>query len=631
MPELITHRRPVPFEQVTIQDAFWAPRLRANRERGLGAVYQQLVKTGRLDAYDLDWVPGSDHPQPHVFWDSDVAKWVEGACYSLINQPDGQLREKVEGVVNRILSAQGQDGYLNPHFTVVAPDQRWANLRDKHELYCAGHLIEAAVAHHSVTGDRRFLDGMERFANLIGKVFGPGERQKRGYPGHEELELALVKLYQHTGKRKYLDLAAYFIEERGRQPHYFDIEARQRGEDPGTYWAKSHAYTQSQRPVREQDAVVGHAVRAMYLYAGMADLTAETGDATLLTVLQRLWKDLTRHKLYLTGGIGPSRENEGFMGAFDLPNEAYAETCAAIGLAFWAQRMLQMDLDSCYADVMERVLYNGLLSGVSLAGDNFYYENPLASEGDHHRQPFYACACCPPNINRLLPALGEYLYSAGPGEIDVHLYVQSRAKIDLDGATLAIIQETDYPWDGVVCFGFEMQAPRAFALKLRKPGWCREWQIYLNGEEVPSAGKIEQGYCVLSREWQPGDRLRLQWAMPAGLVYPHPHIRADIGKAAIIRGPLVYCLEEVDQEVPLKRIFLTRHAAFDSEYRPDVLEGVVMVNGTGKGVNLEDWGNALYRQQPPEYRDAAICAVPYFAWGNRQAGAMRVWLPLTLG
>ena len=624
-----SQRKPVPFEHVKIEDAFWAPRMQANRQRGLEAVYQQLAETGRLDAYALDWAPGSDGLQPHVFWDSDVAKWVEGACYSLINHPDKRLLEKVEIVVGKILSAQGEDGYLNPHFTVVAPGQRWTNLRDKHELYCAGHMIEAAIAHHRATGERRFLDGMLRYADLIHRVFGPKKGQKRGYPGHEELELALIKLYRHTWEREYLDLAAYFIEERGQSPYYFDTEARARDEDPADYWAKTHAYTQSHRPVREQTTVVGHAVRAMYLYAGMADLAAETRDASLLEALQRLWVDLTAHKLYLTGGIGPSRENEGFREAYDLPNrEAYAETCAAIGLVFWAQRMLQLDLDSTYADVMERALYNGLLSGVSFSGDRFFYENPLASEGNHHRQKFFTCSCCPPNINRFLPTLGGYLYSVGPKEINVHLYVHSKAKIELEDGALTIIQQTDYPWDGIVCLRFEMRVSRTFTLKLRKPSWCLRGRVYLNGRDVSAEGDVERGYFALTREWQPGDQLRLQWAMPAGLVYPHPRICADIGKAALMRGPLVYCLEAADQEVPLDQIFLPGNGTFDSEFRPDVLEGLVVVSGQATRVDSNDWGEVLYRQEPPRFESVPFRAIPYYAWDNREAGAMRVWLPL---
>ncbi|MFW5713062.1 MAG: glycoside hydrolase family 127 protein, partial [Brevefilum sp.] len=320
---------------------------------------------------------------------------------------------------------------------------------------------------------------------------------------------------------------------------------------------------------------------------------------------------------------------EGFRGAYDLPNrDAYAETCASIGLVFWAHRMLQIDLDSGYADVMERAFFNGLLSGVSLDGARYFYENPLSSEGDHHRQSFYSCSCCPPNVNRLLPTIGEYLYSITPDEIDIHLYVQSQAVLEMDKGPLTIVQETDYPWDGIVCINFEMEAARIFTLKLRKPGWCLEWQIYLNGVEISTLGSIERGYFVLSREWQPGDRLRLQWAMPAALVYPNPQIRADIGKAALVRGPLVYCLEEQDQIVALDQIYLSENAVFDSEFRPDVLEGVVVVTGSAKVVDAEDWGHALYRPRPPRYKSVPFRAIPYFAWDNRDGGAMRVWMPL---
>lgn len=625
-------RSVVPFDHVKITDAFWSPRMAANRQRGLEVVYQQLLKTGRLDAYDLDWTAESNKQPPHVFWDSDVAKWVEGVCYCLINHPDDALREKVEKVVDRILSAQGEDGYLNPHFTVVQPGGRWTNLRDKHELYCAGHLIEAAITHHRATGSRRFLDGMLRYADLIERTFGRGVNQLRGYPGHEEIELALIKLYRHTGNSRYLALAAYFIDERGRLPHYFDLEARRRGENPANYWAKSHAYTQSHRPVREQDMVVGHAVRAMYLYSGMADLALETGDEVLWRVLQTLWEDLTQHKLYLTGGIGPSRENEGFTGLYDLPNRnAYAETCAAIGLVFWAHRMLQLDLDSQYADVMEQALYNGLLSGVSLAGDRFFYENPLSSEGEHHRQAFYTCSCCPPNLNRVLPTIGEYLYSVGEGEVDVHLYMQSQAQLDLQGETLAILQETDYPWDGIVCLHFEMKAPMSFKLKLRKPGWCRESRAFLNGYALDLEGVLEKGYFVLERTWQPGEVLRLQFAMPAELVYPHPRIAADVGKAALRRGPLIYCLEAVDQLAPVELLRFPTRASFDSEFRPDILGGVVVVTGSALLVDMEAWGASLYRGDPPGYVPIPFRAIPYFAWDNRAAGPMRVWLPLAPG
>jgi len=621
-------RKPLPFSQVNINDSFWAPRMAANRKRGLEAVYQQLYYTGRLAAYDLDWTPSSDRPQPHVFWDSDVAKWLEGACYSLITYSDEALKAKVEDVVDRILSAQGEDGYLNPHYTVVEPDARWSNLRDKHELYCAGHLIEAAIAHHRTTGEPRFLNGMQRYADLIERTFGPGSDQLHGYPGHEELELALVKLYRHIGEKRYLDLAGYFVEERGRTPHYFDLEARRRGDDPADYWAKTHAYTQSHRPVREQHEVTGHAVRGMYLYSAMADLAAELNDPTLLATLKDLWEDLATHKLYLTGGIGPSSANEGFTTLYDLPNrDAYAETCAAIGLVFWAKRMLELDLDSRYADVMERALYNGILSGVSLQGDRFFYENPLASDGTHHRQPFYACSCCPPNINRIMPTIGEYIYSIDESEIAAHLYIQSEASFNLRENTIEIIQKTDYPWDGIVCLQVKPDKPLSFTLKLRYPGWCHEGRVYLNGDLIDVQPNLHKGYISLTREWQPKDELRLQWVMPVTLVYAHPEVLADVDRVALMRGPLVYCLEAIDQSVPVRHLRLPRETTFDTHFDPNLLEGVITIHGRAKVIKSEAWGQALYRPEPPELKDVPFRAIPYYAWDNRQAGEMLVWLP----
>lgn len=621
-------RRHVSFEQVKITDNFWSPRIAANRDRGLYAVHHQLRTTGRLKVYDLDWRPGTNKPAPHVFWDSDVAKWLEGASYSLITHPDKALQRKVEDVVDRILSAQGEDGYINPHFTVVAPDGRWSNLRDHHELYCAGHLIEAAIAHHRATGDPRFLEGVRRYADLIDRTFGWGKEQRRGYPGHEEIELALVKLFRYTGEKRYLELASFFIEERGTQPHYFDLEAQARGERPADYWAGRHAYTQSHLPVREQTEVVGHAVRAMYLYCAMADLAGELGDESLFQTLQVLWKDLVSHKMFLTGGIGSSRTNEGFTRPYDLPNQdAYAETCAAIGLIFWAHRMLAIDLDSQYADVLERVLYNGMLSGVSLRGDEFFYVNPLASDGSHHRQRFFTCSCCPPNINRILPVIGEYIYSVGMNDIAVHLYIQNETTINLNDEPITLIQETDYPWDGVVCIRCKVKNPIYFSLRLRKPGWCKEARMYLNAEPVEIQSRLDQGYITLSREWQTGDEIQLHWLMPVARIYAHPDVRADINRTALMRGPLVFCLEAMDHSVPLHHLRLPRKAPLESTFEPDLLEGVVTICAQACAVDCRCWEDALYKTSLPALMQVPIKGIPFYAWDNRQAGAMQVWIP----
>jgi len=621
------NRIPVPFPQVTITDAFWAPRQAANRDHGLWAVYQQLQATGRIAAYNLDWQPGSDQPQPHVFWDSDVAKWLEGACYSLITHPDPALKAEVEHVVDRILSAQQPDGGINPYFTVVAPQDRWTNLRDRHELYCAGHLIEAAIAHHQATGDPRFLHAIRRYADLIDRKFGPDDDQIHGYPGHEELEFALIKLYRHTGEKHYLEKARYFIEERGREPHYFDLEARARGEAENRPAPRPLEYWQAHKPVREQTEVVGHAVRAMYMYSAMADLAYETQDPSLLVTLRTLWHDLTSKKMYLTGGIGSSGSNEGFTQAYHLPNhDAYAETCAAIGLIFWAQRMLQLDLQSTYADVMERALYNGMLSGISLHGDRFFYENPLASHGDHHRQAFFKCSCCPPNLNRILPAVGGLMYSQTSQEIVAHLYIGSAATFNLEGGQVTLIQETDYPWDGVVCMRFKMNQPLNFTLKLRYPGWCQEARLYLNGEAISIGDHLEQGYICLDRQWAPGDEVRLQFVMAVTRVYAHPMVKANLGRVALMRGPLVYCLEEADHLVPLAAIRLPREAGFDCQFNPDLLDGVITIQATANAVDLSGEGQPLYQPTPPRTQPVKMTAIPYYAWDNRAPGEMRVWL-----
>ncbi len=475
---------PLPFTAVSIDDEFWAPRLRVNREHTIPTEYRQCRDTGRIDAFRLNWKPGSE-PVPHIFWDSDVAKWIEAASYSLATHPDPELRALLDEVITLIASAQQPDGYLNTHFSVVEPEKRWTNLRDKHELYCAGHLIEAAVAHYQATGKRSLLEVLCRYADHIDRTFGPRPGQKRGYPGHEEIELALVKLFQATGERRYLELSKYFIDERGQQPHYYDLEAVARGDDPRSYRFKTYAYLQAHVPVREQTEVVGHAVRAMYLYSAMTDLARETDDQSLLAACERLWQNLCLQNMYITGGIGPEAANEGFTSNYDLPNEtAYAETCAAIGLVFWSQRLLQLACDSRYADVLERALYNGVLSGVSLDGEKFFYENPLASQGGHHRQAWFDCACCPPNLARLFASLGQYIYAQHDHEMVVHLYIQGSASFQIAGQNVRLRQQTRYPWEGSVLLHLDMEQPTSFALRLRIPGWCHSAKLSVNGEPI---------------------------------------------------------------------------------------------------------------------------------------------------
>ena len=364
MIENIQRLEAIPLQNIKIEKGLLGERQATIRNRTIPAIYHQMKITGRLDAWRLDWKPGQR--KPHIFWDSDAGKWIEATAYSLITSPNPEFEKQVDEVVELIEGAQQPDGYLNIFYTAVEPQNRWRNLRDQHEMYCAGHLIEGAVAYHQATGKSKLLDVMRRYADHIDSVFGPDEGQKRGYPGHPELEMALVRLYRETGEKRYLNLSKYFIDERGQQPHYFDHEARERGDAPENFWAKTYHYCQAHIPVREQKTATGHAVRACYLYSGIADIAAETGDSELLEVSRSIWDDLTQHAMYVTGGLGPAHANEGFTFPYDLPNEsAYAETCASISLAFWAKRMFHLDPDSRYIDVIERALYNGILSGVS--------------------------------------------------------------------------------------------------------------------------------------------------------------------------------------------------------------------------------------------------------------------------
>ncbi len=626
MPAPTRQLRPFELSDVKIEDAFWAPRLETNRRVTIPHIYQMYKATGRIEALKLEWKPGQDNP-PHIFWDSDVAKWLEAASYSLATHPDPELEKLLDDVIGLIADAQQSDGYLNVHYTVVAPDKRWTNLRDRHELYCAGHLMEAGVAHYRATGRRTLLDVVSRYADYIDSVFGPGKRI--GYPGHEEIELALIKLYRATGEKRYLELSRYFIDERGKQPHFFNAEAEARGDDPKRFRHASYEYNQSHLPVREQSEAVGHAVRAMYLYSGMADLAAEIGDEALLEACRRLWDSATLRKMYITAGVGARRQGESLGEDYDLPNEsAYAETCAAIGLVFFAHRMLQIEGDGRYADVMERALYNGALSGVSLDGSKFFYVNPLASAGGHHRQEFFSCSCCPPNIARLLASLGTYVYSAGDDAMYVHLYVGGEGTAEIAGQQVTLTQHTNYPWDGDVRITVSTAEPLTFALVLRIPGWCARHTLKVNGRSV--AARVEKGYARLRRRWSDGDRVELTLAMPVERVAAHPRVLENVGRVALQRGPMVYCLEQRDHSADVRSILLPDKAKLTARFDKKLLGGVTVIAGSAVTPSLVGWQRHPYRAaRNAKMRRAPIKAVPYCLWDNRQAGAMMVWLPQT--
>jgi uncharacterized protein len=621
---------PVPFTQVRIADTFWAPRIDINRRATTPAEYDMCERTGRISAWDLTWRPGDPDP-PHIFWDSDVAKWIEAASYTLATHADPALDALLDKVIDQIAKAQQPDGYLNTHYILVEPEKRWSNLRDCHELYCAGHMIEAAVAHHQATGKRTLLDVLCRYADHIGATFGRAPGQKRGYCGHEEIELALIKLWRATGERRYFELARYFVDERGTQPYYFDVEARARGEDPAAYWAKSYAYCQAAVPVREQTEVTGHAVRAMYLYSAMADLANETGDEALLQTCERLWDDLCLSRMYLTGGIGPSASNEGFTTPYDLPDEtAYAETCAAVGLVFWNHRMLQFAGNGRYADVMERALYNGTIGGVSLDGRGFFYVNPLASRGKHHRQGWFDCACCPPNIARLIASVGGYLYSQGENDAWVHLYAQGEGELVISNASLKLRQTTRYPWDSDIKIEVGIDQPRDFTLHLRIPGWCAKWTVAVNQLPITNY-QFSNGYIAITRTWSPGDVVNLNLEMRVQYAQANPNVHQMLGRVALQRGPVVYCLEGVDHPgVALDDILLRGDVPaadlFQPEWRPELLGGVTVLRGQGAVGADPEWGGALYRFKSAQVKPVEVIAVPYCTWDNRAPGEMRVWM-----
>jgi hypothetical protein len=548
--------------------------------------------------------------------DSDLYKALEAAAYSLATHPDAGLELRVETLIAKLAAAQQQDGYLNSYYTVVEPERRWTNLRDNHELYCAGHLFEAAVAHYRATGRRSFLDVATKLADNIDRTFGPGKRM--GYPGHPEIELALVKLEQVTGERRYFELARFFVEARGRQffaeEHGIPLERYD-----GSYW-------QDDVPIVEHRGIKGHAVRAAYLLSGATDVVAETGDAGLLRMLRRVWRNTTERNLYVTGGIGPSAHNEGFTEDYDLPNlTAYQETCASVALAQWSHRLALLHGDAGYADVMERSLYNGVLAGVSLDGTRFFYVNPLESRGAHQRSEWFGCACCPPNVARTLASLGGYAYAHDERAVHVNLYVQGETSVQLADGPVKVRVATDYPWDGKVKLVPEFSGSRKFELRLRVPGWCEGARVSVNGMRIEEP-VVGRGYIRLSRTWRSGDVVELDLPMPVRRMVANPKVTANAGRVAFQRGPLVYCFEQRDQAVALQAVSVPRAAEFIAEHDPQLLGGVVTLRGWGRKMPELDWRGQLY-QAAAEPVQVPLIAVPYYAWANREARAMRVWVP----
>lgn len=629
--------RPVQINQVALTGGFWKKRQDVNRRITLPIEYEQCKQTGRIDAFALKWKPGMPN-QPHHFWDSDLAKWIEAAGYSLATHPDPKLRKAVDQVIDLVCSAQQPDGYLNVFYTVVQPGKRWTNLRDMHELYCAGHLMEAAVAYAQGTGDRKLLDCLCRYADHIASTFGPASGQKRGYCGHPEVELALMRLYRQTGQKRYLDIARFFVTERGRSPHYFGIEAKARGEEAINHLGQKLEYFMADKPLTRQKNIEGHAVRALYLLSGAIDVAAETHDAALWQTCQRLFASATRRRMYVTGGVGSMRHNERFTADYDLPNEtAYAETCAAIALVMAAHRMLMVQPDRQYGDVMERALYNGVMSGVSLKGDSFFYANPLevdydalTTEAEHlsaRRKKWFGCSCCPPNVARILASLNQYIYATSDDTLYVHLYAASTAQLTLGGTDVKMIQNTDYPWDGRVSFRLGLTGPSRFKLALRIPGWCNGATVRVDGKAVKP--RLVGGYAVIDRTWSDGDTVELILPMEIQLIETTPRCRNNIGRVAVQRGPIVYCAEEIDNGPNLAAYVISRKAKLVARFEPRMLGGVTVLSGQVMKRADANWDDQLYR---PLGRTMLVPArlklVPYCVWSNRKVGRMLVWLPV---
>ncbi len=574
-----------------------------------------------------------------VFQDSDLGKWMEAAAYLLSQEPDPELEAICDEAVALMGAAQQADGYLNTYFTVKDPQGRWTNLKDWHELYCAGHLMEGAVAYYEATGKREFLDIMCRYADYIDSVFGPEEGKKHGYPGHEEIELALVKLYRATGERRYLNLAAYFINTRGTKPYYFDQEGEAReGEAyrqhiPGYGSNPGYEYYQAHKPVREQKDITGHAVRAMYLCTGMAEVARETGDESLMQACRTLFDSVVNRNMYVTGAIGSNESYERFSFDYHLPNDTvYGETCAAIGLVFFARSMLTLEKKAVYADVMERCLYNGVISGMSLDGKSFFYVNPLEVWPEavakvpnlyQHvalpRQKWFGCACCPPNLARLVASLGKYTYDYNGDTLYVHLYVGGA----IDCGMVHMDVDSRLPWEGRVTFNLSAENEE-LDLALRIPAWCQgQFTITLNGKTLPSEIG-EDGYAHIRRTWGEADEIAVEFAMPVLVLRSHPALRENVGKAALQRGPVVYCMEEADNGPKLHEFLLDPQAPVSFQYEAELLGGVGTLTCTGRRLVEKD--AALYTAQAPETEPATAKLVPYYAWDNRGVGELMVWM-----
>ncbi len=642
---------PVSMRNIQIHDTFWGHFMELARTKMIPYQWKALndeipdaepshcIKNFRIAAGIENGEFGG-----FVFQDSDLSKWIEAAAYSLIWYPDPALEKTIDDAISLIVSAQQEDGYLDTYYIINGLEKRFTQIADNHELYCAGHMIEAAVAYYHATGKRLLLDAMIRFVAYIDSKIGPEAGKLHAYPGHEIIEMALIRLYDITLDEKHLKLAEYFINERGKNPLYFEEEFKLN--NASWYWKDSifqYQYYQAGKPVRDQHTAEGHAVRAVYLYSGIADIARKTKDESLSLICNELWNNITQKQMYITGAIGSSAFGESFSYDYNLPNDlVYGETCASIGLVFFAHRMMQLSLSSQYADIIEKELYNGIISGVSLDGTEFFYVNPLEVVPDAcakdqlkvhvkpERQKWFGCACCPPNLARLTTSLPSYLYMQTEDTLYVNLYMGNEMSTVIGEKSISISMSTDYPWDETITIKVNTEKDFSGKIALRIPGWCHSYTLKRD-QFLTDHNIISDGYLILDK-LKSEELITLQLAMPAVLMSASSHVRDDYGKVALMRGPIVYCLEEADNGNSLHLLSISSDCIFVCEKEESLLGGVVSIHTVGKRYFSSDPGSepaSLYTPyKKSSFEEVSVKWIPYYSWANRGLGEMSVWISI---
>ena len=628
----------ISLKNVQVQDGFWKPMqdliietVIPYQEKILNDEIPGVEKSHALANFRIAAGMEKGEFYGMVFQDSDVAKWLEAVAYSLVVHPDAELEKRADEVIETIEKAQQEDGYLNTYFTIKEPEHRWQNLQECHELYCAGHMMEAAVAYYDATGKDKLLKVMERMADHIDRRFGPDKIT--GIPGHQEVEIGLMRLYHTTGEERYCNLAEYFINERGKNPNFFYEESQKRGWTHFGIDPKDTVYNQSFATVYDQKEAVGHSVRAVYMYTAMADIAGTTGDERLYQACVDLWKNMTEKRMYLTAGISSTGELEAFTKDYDLPNDmVYAETCASIGLIFFAKQMLELEANGKYADVMERAFYNGTISGMQADGKRFFYVNPLEVNpgisgvvpGYKHVLPerpgWYACACCPPNLVRLITSLGKYVWDETDDTIFSHMFVGQKA--ELEKADIDV--ESSYPWEGKVTYHVHSKKEEEYTLAIHIPGYLKDICVKVNGEQIEWKKFMKNGYLYLTRKWGES-QVEILFDLEVRKVYANKNVREDAGKVALMRGPFVYCFEGVDNGNDLQAMCIDADTQAETFVgKEGVLKDKVCIHV--QGYEDERESDALYSEEKPDYQPHELTAIPYYLWGNRGVNQMRVWM-----